>query len=267
MDSVVQEVEQLVAGGVVEVTLVAQDTTAYGVDKGEKTGLYRLLKKLIEIRGLRWIRVLYTYPHPDNFSSALLELIAGEERICPYIDVPIQHIDAQILQRMGRRHSAQETRALIERIKKGYPTIHLRTTLMVGFPGEGEGEFRELLAFVRAAEFTHVGVFTYSPEEGTKAARMKGRPSPEVAAERRNRIMELQQEISWKKNKAMIGFMIPVLIEGAGAGILQGRTAFQAPEIDGVVHITKGEATIGEIVPLKITQAEPYDLRGEITRA
>jgi len=264
MDSVIREVEQLVAGGVIEVTLVAQDTTAYGVDKGGERGLYRLLKKLIKIEGLRWLRILYTYPHPDNFPPPLLEMFAGEERICPYLDIPIQHIDAQILQRMGRRHSAQETRALIDRIKKGYPTINLRTTLMVGFPGEGEREFRELLTFVREAEFTHLGVFTYSPEEGTKAARMKGRPSPEVAEERRSRIMELQQGISWKKNKAMIGSTIPVLIEGTGAGVLQGRAAFQAPEIDGVVHITQGDAAIGEIVPVKITRAEPYDLRGEI---
>lgn len=264
MDSVIREVEQLVAGGVIEVTLVAQDTTAYGVDKGGERGLYRLLKKLIKIEGLRWLRILYTYPHPDNFPPPLLEMFAGEERICPYLDIPIQHIDAQILQRMGRRHSAQETRALIDRIKKGYPTINLRTTLMVGFPGEGEREFRELLTFVREAEFTHLGVFTYSPEEGTKAARIKGRPSPEVAEERRSRIMELQQGISWKKNKAMIGSTIPVLIEGTGAGVLQGRAAFQAPEIDGVVHITQGDAAIGEIVPVKITRAEPYDLRGEI---
>jgi len=264
MDSVIREVEQLVAGGVIEVTLVAQDTTAYGVDKGGERGLYRLLKKLIKIEGLRWLRILYTYPHPDNFPPPLLEMFAGEERICPYLDIPIQHIDAQILQRMGRRHSAQETRALIDRIKKGYPTINLRTTLMVGFPGEGEREFRELLTFVREAEFTHLGVFTYSPEEGTKAARMKGRPSPEVAEERRSRIMELQQGISWKKNKAMIDSTIPVLIEGTGAGVLQGRAAFQAPEIDGVVHITQGDAAIGEIVPVKITRAEPYDLRGEI---
>jgi len=135
---------------------------------------------------------------------------------------------------------------------------------MVGFPGEGEREFRELLTFVREAEFTHLGVFTYSPEEGTKAARIKGRPSPEVAEERRSRIMELQQGISWKKNKAMIDSTIPVLIEGTGAGVLQGRAAFQAPEIDGVVHITQGDAAIGEIVPVKITRAEPYDLRGEI---
>lgn len=266
MDSVIREVEQLVSGGVVEITLVAQDTTAYGVDNGEGQGLYRLLKKLVDIAGLQWIRILYTYPHPDNFPSPLLEIIAGEERICPYLDIPIQHIDAQILQSMGRRHSAQETWALIDRIKKWYPAIHLRTTLMVGFPGEGKDEFRELMAFVRAAEFTHVGVFTYSPEEGTKAARMKGRPSPEVAVERRARIMELQQGISWKKNKAMIASTVPVLIEGAGTGVLQGRAAFQAPEIDGMVHITKGEATRGEIVPVKITQAEPYDLRGEITR-
>lgn len=267
MDSVIREVEQLVAGGAVEVILVAQDTTGYGMDLGEEQGLYRLLKELIKINGLRWIRILYAYPHLDNFPPSLLEIVAGEEKLCPYLDIPIQHVNAKILQRMGRRASEKETRELINRIKKDYPEIHLRTTLMVGFPSEGEQEFIELLAFVREAEFTHLGVFTYSPEEGTKAARIKGRVSSEIAAERAARIMELQQGISWKKNKGLIGARVPVLIDGIGAGAegtLQGRTAFQAPEIDGVVHIKKGKSHSGEMVLVKITHTEPYDLVGEI---
>jgi len=175
MYSVIQEVEQLVAGGAAEIILIAQDTTAYGADLVKKNGLYRLLKELIKISGLQWIRVLYAYPRPDNLLPSLLEMIASEEKICPYLDIPIQHINAKILQRMGRRASERETRALINRIKKDYPEIRLRTTLMVGFPGEGEREFKELLTFVREAEFTHLGVFAYSPEEGTKAARIKHR--------------------------------------------------------------------------------------------
>jgi ribosomal protein S12 methylthiotransferase len=265
--SVIREVEHLVAGGVAEVILVAQDTTAYGMDVQEEKGLYRLLKELIKIKGLQWIRVLYAYPHPDNFHPELLEMLAGVEKICPYLDIPIQHIDARILQRMGRRTSEKETRELINHIKKEYPAIHLRTTLMVGFPGEGKREFRELLSFVREAEFTHLGVFAYSPEEGTKAARMKGRISSEIAKERAAQIMELQQGISWKQNKAMVGSKVRVLIDGISAeaeGGLQGRTAFQAPEIDGMVHIKKGKAPIGKIVLVKITQAGPYDLEGEI---
>lgn len=267
MASVIREVEQLVARGAVEVILVAQDTTAYGVDVGEEKGLYRLLKDLIKIKGLQWIRVLYTYPHPANFDPPFLEIVVGEEKICPYLDIPIQHIDAKILQRMGRRASEKETRKLINRIKKDYPEIRLRTTLMVGFPGEGEREFGELLTFVREAEFTHLGVFTYSPEEGTTAARLKGRIPSEIAAERAARIMELQQGISWKKNKGVIGSTLPVLIDEIGGGaeeVLQGRTAFQAPEIDGMVNIVKGKARIGEMVMVKITQARPYDLVGEI---
>lgn len=267
MNSVIREVEHLVARGIVEINLVAQDTTAYGTDIREARGLDRLLNELIKIRGLRWIRVLYSYPHPTHFHPSFLEMLAREEKICPYLDIPIQHIDAKILQRMERSSSEKETRALINRIKKGYPAIHLRTTLMVGFPGEGEREFRKLLDFVRDVEFTHLGVFTYSPEDGTKAARMKGRPSTEEAEERRALIMELQQGISWKRNKEMIGSVVPVLIDGLSIGpkeILEGRTPFQAPEIDGVVHITKGKATIGETVRVKITQAEPYDLVGEI---
>ena len=268
MDSVVREVEHVADRGAVEINLVAQDTTAYGTDVREEQGFYRLLKELIKTEGLRWIRILYTYPHPVNFSTQLLDMIAGEERICPYLDIPIQHIDDKILQRMGRRTSGKETRALIKHIKSEYPEIHLRTTLMVGFPGEGEGEFRDLLDYVREVEFTHLGVFTYSPEEGTKASRMHGRISPEIAEERAAQIMELQQGISWKRNKEMIGSMVPVLIDGVSAepkGMLQGRTVFQAPEIDGVVIINTGEANIGETAMVKITQAEPYDLVGEIT--
>jgi ribosomal protein S12 methylthiotransferase len=267
MDSVIQEVEHLVTRGVVEINLVAQDTTAYGVDRGMEKGLFQLLRALKKIEGLRWIRVLYTYPHPTNFPPQLLDIVAGEEQICPYLDIPIQHIDDKILQRMGRRASGKEIRTLINLIKKEYPEIHLRTTLMVGFPGEGEREFRDLVTFVRETEFTHLGVFTYSPEEGTKASRMQGMVSPEMAEERRGLIMELQQGISWKKNKKMIGSMIPVLIDRVSADpeeMPQGRTVFQAPEIDGVVTITKGGVHIGDTVMVKISQAEPYDLVGEI---
>jgi ribosomal protein S12 methylthiotransferase len=267
LDSVIHEAENLVASGVVEVTLVAQDTTAYGLDRGEEEGLYRLLKALTKVEGLQWIRVLYSYPHPANFSPQLLGMVAGEERICPYLDIPIQHVDDTLLRRMGRRVSEKEIRRLVYRLKRSYPEIHLRTTLMVGFPGEGEGEFRRLLDFVREVEFTHLGVFRYSPEEGTKACRMKRQISSEIATERAAQIMELQQGISWKRNKEMVGSMISVLIDGVSVeleGVLQGRTAFQAPEADGVVHIKKGMAKIGETVTVKITQAGPYDLVGEI---
>jgi ribosomal protein S12 methylthiotransferase len=267
LDSVRREVEHLVASGVVEINLVAQDSTAYGMDREEKKGLYHLLRALTKIEGVRWIRVLYAYPHPANFPPQLLDMVAGEEQICPYLDIPIQHIDNTILQRMGRETSGKEVRALINLIKKEYPAIHLRTTLMVGFPEEGEGEFRALMDFVREVEFTHLGVFTYSPEEGTKASRMQGRIPSEMAKERRVRIMELQHGISWKRNKKMIGSTIPVLIDGISAeadGTLQGRTVFQALEIDGFVHIKKGKASIGDTVMVKITEAEPYDLVGEI---
>ena len=267
MDSVIWEVEHLVARGVVEINLVAQDTTAYGVDRGEKQGFPRLLKALTKIDGVRWIRILYAYPHPANFPPQLLDMVAGDERICPYLDIPIQHIDDKILQRMGRMTSGKDIRALINQIKKAYPAIHLRTTLMVGFPGEGEEEFRALVDFVREMEFTHLGVFTYSPEEGTKAARMQGRISSKMAEERAAQIMELQQGISRKRNEAMIGSMISVLVDGISAepdGTLRGRTAFQALEIDGLVKIKKGKGNTGDIVMVKITQSEPYDLVGEI---
>lgn len=267
LDSVLREVEHLVGCGVVEINIVAQDSTAYGMDRGEQQGLYHLLRALTKIEGITWIRIFYTYPHPANFPPQLLDIVAGEERVCPYIDMPIQHIDDTILQRMGRKTSGKEIRTLIDHIKSDYPALHLRTTLMVGFPGEGEGEFRNLVNFVREAGFTHLGVFTYSPEDGTKASRMQGMVSSEMAEERRARIMELQQGISWKRNTEMIGSMIPVLIDGVSSdqeGMLQGRTAFQAPEIDGVVSIAHGSAHIGDTVTVKITHAEPYDLVGEI---
>jgi ribosomal protein S12 methylthiotransferase len=266
-DSVIHETEGLVARGVVEVTLVAQDTTAYGADRGEERGLYRLLKALTKIEGLRWIRVLYAYPHPANFFPSLLDMVAEEEHICPYFDIPIQHIDDALLRRMGRRASEKEIRGLINRIKRDYPRIHLRTTLIVGFPGEGKPEFEKLLAFVREAEFTHLGVFQYSPEEGTHACSMKGRASSRIAEERAGTIMELQQGISQKRNKEMIGSVVQVLIDGVSdepEGVFQGRTAFQAPGVDGVVHIEKGIAAVGEFVTVRITKAEPYDLSGEV---
>ena len=267
MDSIIQETEQLVATGVVEVTLVAQDTTAYGVDRGEEQGLARLLKELTKIKELRWIRFLYAYPQPRNFPVSFLDMVATEEKICPSFDIPLQHIDDAILHRMGRRVSEQEIRRLIANIKRDYSRIHLRTTLMVGFPGEGEGEFRRLVDFVREASFTHLGVFTYSPEEGTKASGMKGQIAAELAKERAAQIMELQQGISWQRNKEMIGDTIPVLIDGVSegkTGVLLGRTAYQAPAVDGTVQIAKGMAKIGEIVQVKITKALPYDLIGEI---
>jgi ribosomal protein S12 methylthiotransferase len=267
MDSVIHEIEQLVVDGVVEVTLVAQDTTAYGVDFGEEQGLARLLKALTKIKGLRWIRFLYAYPHPRNFPNSFLDMVSAEEKICPSFDIPVQHIDDAILQRMGRMVGEQEIRDMISHIKTDYPHIHLRTTLMVGFPGEGEGEFKRLVDFVREASFTHLGVFTYSSEEGTKASRMKDQISVEIAKERAARIMELQQEISWQKNKEMIGITIPVMVDGVSEekkGVLVGRTIYQAPSVDGMVQVEKGKAQIGEIVHVRITKALPYDLIGEI---
>jgi ribosomal protein S12 methylthiotransferase len=269
MNSVIRETEGLVDRGVVEVTLVAQDTTAYGVDRGKKQGLYRLLKGLTKITGLQWIRFLYAYPHPENFPASFVDMVAAQERICPYFDIPIQHIDNTILRRMGRRVAEKEIRTLVYRIKKDYPHIHLRTTLMVGFPGEKEEEFKKLADFVQEVEFSHVGVFTYSPEEGTKACRMHDRIPSEIAAERAAQLMEIQQEIAWKRNKKMIGSMVPVLIDGISVEsekVVLGRTAYQAPEVDGIVHIDKGMARAGEIVTVKITHADPYDLVGKIVR-
>ena len=267
MDSLVQEVRRLASAGVVEVNLVAQDTTYYGTDLGEQWGLWRLLERLHTIEGLRWIRILYGYPLVKNFPPGFLEMIAGGEKICPYLDLPIQHINDRILGRMGRRNSGREIRELVYRIKRDYPRIHLRTTLMVGFPGEGEDEFAELLDFVHDVEFSHLGVFPFSAEEGTRALRMEHKPPASVAEARAATIMELQQQISWRRNRAMVGSVIPVLVEGASdtmEAALYGRGAFQAPEVDGMIYIQGGKPHRGEIVLTRITQAGPYDLIGEI---
>jgi len=267
IDSVVREVEDLLDKGVVEINLIAQDTTAYGRDLGEEKGLLRLLEKLIKIKAFMWIRILYAYPHPNNFPLPLLKLIAEEEKMCPYLDIPIQHINNKILRRMGRKTSEIEIRELIYRIRENYPNIHLRTTLMVGFPGEGEKEFSELVDFVNEVEFSHLGTFQYSPEEGTSAVRMKGKISSKVAEDRATQLMEMQQDIVWRKNREMVGSVIPVLIDRVCAGprgFSQGRARFQAPEVDGMVYIDSGTANCGEIVEVKITEVGPYDLMAEI---
>lgn len=261
-EDVLEEVRALAAQGVKEVVLVAQDTTAYGRDLGLEGGLEALLRRLLEVPGYRWLRFLYTYPHPQDLPQGLLELLAEGGRLVPYLDLPIQHVSDKVLERMQRRTSGKDIRGLVETLKARWPQIALRATVMVGFPGEGEGEFRELMDFVAWAEFTHLGVFRFSAEEGTEAAEMADQVPPEVAEERYRRLMELQQGISWRKNLEWVGREVEVLVEGATEeGQPVGRTPFQAPEIDGVT-IVEGPGKPGEVIPVEITEAGPYDLRG-----
>jgi len=265
--SVLEEARRLADQGVQELILVAQDTTAYGRDLRDGTNLEKLLKNLVKVDGLRWIRVLYSYPKADHFTDRLLELMAQENKVCPYLDLPIQHIDDEILRRMGRRARDAEIRSLLRKIRIFLPEISLRTSLIVGFPGEKESQFKALLAFVEEVQFDHLGAFKYSPEEGTPASRLPHRVPERVKGERLRTLMEVQKKISLKKYQKMVGQRRVVLVEGPQRkqGVLRGRLQSQAPEIDGSVFLD-GKAQPGDWVEARITQALPYDLVGQIER-
>jgi ribosomal protein S12 methylthiotransferase len=263
-ESLVEETVQMVERGVKEVNLIAQDTTMYGRDLKGGYRLEDLVERLVQVRGISWIRILYS--HPERITDRLLELMEPPSPLCPYLDIPIQHVDPEVLRAMGRAMDEAKVWQLIERIRSRNQKISLRTTVMVGFPGETEAAFNRLLRFVKDAEFDHLGAFVFSPEKGTAAYRLKGPVDKALAARRRDRIMRLQAKISRKKNKGRIGRVYPVLVEGArlGRGFrVAGRTAFMAPEVDGQVHIRGAVEEAGRIVPVRITGARTYDLVGE----
>lgn len=263
--SVVAEVEKLVAGGVKEINLIAQDVTAFGADRDDGAHLVALLEELVKIEGLHWLRLLYAYP--DGIGDDLLELMAREPKLCRYLDVPIQHIDDQLLAAMNRRIDGAGIRALLERIRRIVPEVTLRTSLIVGFPGETDEQFRRLLAFVEEGHFERLGVFRYSREEGTPAAALPGHLPERVQLARYRRLMKAQSRVSFRKNRALVGRVEPVLVEGFSEEselLLRGRSVRQAPDVDGQVYITAGQANIGDIVPLRITDSSEYDLIGTI---
>ncbi len=265
--SVLEEAKRLADQGVQELILIAQDTTGYGRDLRDGTDLEKLLKYLVRVEGLRWIRILYSYPRTDHFTDGLLELIAQEEKICPYLDLPIQHIDDEIVKRMGRRSKGTEIRSLLKKIRTFLPEVSLRSSLIVGFPGEKESQFKELLNFVEEVQFDHLGAFKYSPEEGTPASRLPHPISETVREERLRALMEKQKKISLKKYKKMVGQRRVVLVEGPQReqGFLRGRLQSQAPEIDGSVFLN-GKAQPGNWVEARITQALPYDLVAQVEK-
>ena len=266
--SVIEEAKRLADQGVQELILIAQDTTAYGEDLRDGTNLEKLLKGLVKVEGPRWIRILYSYPKANYFTDGLLELMAQEKKICPYLDLPIQHIDDGILKRMGRRSRSHEIRRLLEKIRTFIPAVGLRSSLIVGFPGEGERQFKTLLDFVREIEFDHLGAFKYSSEEGTPASRLPNAIPESVKQERLRTLMELQKKISLRRYRHRVGRKMEVLVEEADnqGSLLRGRLQTQAPEIDGCVFLT-GKARPGEWVEARITQALPYDLVGEIEKS
>jgi len=263
--SVVAEVTKLVEGGVKEINLIAQDVTAFGADRDDGANLVELLEQLVRIDGLRWLRLLYAYP--DGISDRLLELMASEPKICRYLDVPIQHIDDQLLMAMNRRIDGAGIRALLARIRSLIPEVTLRTSLIVGFPGETDEQFRRLLAFVEEGHFERLGVFRYSREEGTPAAALPGQVPERVQLARYRRLMKAQSRVSFRKNRALVGQIEPVLVEGFSEEselLLKGRSVRQAPDVDGQVYITAGQANVGDIVRLRITDSSEYDLIGTI---
>ncbi len=259
------EAGQLAAAGVKELTLVAQDLTAYGQDLGGTTSLPRLLAALLTGCDIPWLRLLYL--HPARISRELLELMAANPRITPYLDIPLQHVNDRILKRMNRPYNGAYLEGLIDEIRRIMPRAAIRTTLMVGFPGETEADVAEIVDFLSMYRLDHVGIFAYANEEGCAAAALPDHCATEVKEERRQRIMAVQAGISLEKMQAYVGKIKKVLLEGISGEtdlLLEGRTRYQAPDIDGCVYITAGTAGPGEIVDVRITDAHHYDLVGEI---
>ena len=265
MERLVKEAQELADQGVKELILVAQETTLYGKDLYGEKSLHILLEKLCEISGIRWIRILYCYP--EEITDDLIRVMKEEPKICHYLDIPIQHASDPILKRMGRRTSKQELIDIVGQLRKEIPDICLRTTLITGFPGETQEQHEELMQFVDEMEFDRLGVFTYSPEEGTPAAAMTDQIDEEVKEERQTELMELQQEIAFDAAEDMKGREVLVMIEGkvADENAYVGRTYKDAPNVDGLIFINTDEELVsGDFARVKVTGALDYDLIGEL---
>ena len=264
MERLIKEAQFLAEGGVKELTLIAQETTVYGVDLYGKKMLPELLDRLCEIEGIEWIRLLYCYP--EEITDELIETMKRQPKICHYLDMPIQHAADTVLKRMGRRTTHKELNDLIAKLRREIPDIALRTSLITGFPQETEEEHQELLEFVKETGFERLGVFTYSKEENTAAARMKGQITKKVKVQRQKELMKLQQQISKQRGEEKVGKTIRVMIEGKlpEDDIFIGRSYMDAPNVDGFVFVhSKDSYLSGEFVDVKITQAKEYDLVGE----
>src|SRR5229473_2423111 len=268
-ESVIAEAERLARVGVREITLIGQDTTCFGEDFGLKDGLALLLEKLAQIEDLRWIRFLYAYP--NKITGKLLETIGSQGKICSYMDVPLQHASASVLKRMKRGGGADVFLRSIAKMRRTIPGVTLRTSFIVGFPGETEKEFEELCNFVRAAQFDWMGAFAYSDQDGAGAYRLENKVSEREIERRRKHLMRIQQQISRKKKKALVGREVDLLLEGTSEEtdlLLEGRTSMHAPEIDGQVFVNEFpdemEPQSGNFYRCQITEAHDYDLVGKI---
>ncbi|QHQ62188.1 30S ribosomal protein S12 methylthiotransferase RimO [Anaerocolumna sedimenticola] len=282
MERLMKEAESLVRGGVKELILVAQETTLYGKDIYQEKALPKLLKELCKIEGLNWIRILYSYP--EEITDELIEVIRTEDKICNYLDMPIQHASDTILKKMGRRTNKEELIQIITKLRNKIPDIALRTTLITGFPGETEEDHEELKEFVKDMAFDRLGVFTYSKEDDTPAAKLKNQIHKHIKKRRQAEIMELQQNIAFEHAKDMIGKKLKVLIEGKlpedamsdqssekqeplmeNGSVYIGRTYMDAPNVDGYIFVqARGELISGDFVDVLVTDAKEYDLIGEL---
>lgn len=276
MEKLIKEATDLVANGVRELILVAQETTLYGLDLYGEKSLPKLLKELCKIEGLEWIRLLYAYP--EEITDELIQVIKEEDKICNYIDMPIQHASDNILRRMGRRTNKQELVDIINKLRANIPDISIRTTLITGFPGETESDHEELLDFVEKMKFDRLGVFTYSKEEDTPAASMNDQISEEVKEERQDQIMLLQQDIAFDQGESMVGRKLKVIVEGKlpddealdysegeAKSIYICRTYKDAPGVDGYIFVpSSGELISGDFIDVEVTGAKDYDLIGSI---
>jgi ribosomal protein S12 methylthiotransferase len=264
MEVIVNEAQQLSKMGMREINLIAQDTTDYGYDLGMKEGLAQLLEQLVRaVPDVDWIRIMYAYP--GYVTDRLIDVMASNPQILPYLDMPLQHAHPDTLRRMKRPANVNWVHRTLEKMRAAMPDLALRTTFIVGYPGETEAEFQTLLDFIKEIRFDRLGTFMFSFETGT-ASEPLGDPLPlEVKEERYDRLMALQHDISLERNQAFMGKTLDVLFEGQGDGLSIGRSYRDAPEIDGLV-IVEGDVLIGELFPVRITGAMPYDLSGELVR-
>ena len=267
VDDVVREAEALAASGVLELNLVSQDTVAYGRDlpKAGRQSLAELVRRVADVKGIRWVRVFYLYP--ETIDEELIELLGSHPRVVPYVDMPLQHAAEAMLRRMKRGCGQDRQRRVVARLREKIPGLTFRTAFIVGHPGETDEEFEELCEFVRWAEFERVGVFKYSDEETCASHDLEGKVPGKIAAGRFRKLMTLQRKIAKKKNEALLGRELDVLVEGPSEEhdfVMEGRHAGQAPDIDGKVYLSGGEAHAGEMRRVRITQASDYDLVGDL---
>ena len=265
IEDLIKEAQRLEQGGVRELSLIAQDLSAFGQDLGLKEGLFSLLQALLRHTSIPWFRLLYLYP--TGISDGLLELMREQPRILPYLDVPMQHVSDSVLRAMGRRYQRRQLENLMQRVRTALPECALRTTFMVGFPGESKANAEELIAAIRDWRLDHVGVFAYQDESGCAASRLAGKVSEKVKEERLAAAMAAQAEVSSALLQEQVGTVQPVLVEGYSKEtdlLLEGRTRFQAPDIDGCVYISAGQPDVGDIVKVRVTEAHVYDLVGEV---